>query len=134
MVSRREQSNNTALLQKWVWEKWNEIGVFNVTEQRLVDQKNNIVKRKWPSDLELQEIQRNIKDIGHGEVRLESDENEGWFLQFDHEGQDEYLKEYKDVLVDCMVPNVEEEKRSIFLVKMNMQNYKRGDDNTWKNV
>ena len=49
-------------------------------------------------------------------------------MQFDHEGQDEYLKEYKDVLVDCMVPNVEEEKRSIFLVKMNMQNYKRGDD------
>ena len=92
------------------------------------------MKRKWPSDLELQEIQRNIKDIGHGEVRLESDENEGWFLQFDHEGQDEYLKEYKDVLVDCMVPNVEEEKRSIFLVKMNMQNYKRGDDDIWKNV
>ena len=51
--------------------------MFNVTEQRLLDQKNNIVKRKWPSDLELQEIQRNIKDIGHGEVRLESDENEG---------------------------------------------------------
>ena len=38
-------------------------------------------------------------------------------MQFDHEGQDEYLKEYKDVLVDCMVPNVEEEKRSIFFSK-----------------
>ena len=26
---------------------WNEMGMFNVTEQRLVDQKNNILKRKW---------------------------------------------------------------------------------------
>ena len=32
---------------------WNEMGIFNVTEQRLVDQKNNIFKRKWLSDLEL---------------------------------------------------------------------------------
>ena len=33
---------------------WNEMGMFNVTEQRLVDQKNNILKRKWLSDLELE--------------------------------------------------------------------------------
>ena len=36
---------------------WNEMGMFNVTEQRLVDQKNNILKRKWLLDLELEEIQ-----------------------------------------------------------------------------
>ena len=35
---------------------WNEMRMFTVTEQRLVDQKNNILKRKWPSDLELEEI------------------------------------------------------------------------------
>ena len=40
---------------------WNEIGMFNVTEQSLVDQKKNILKRKWLSDLE--EMQRNIEDI-----------------------------------------------------------------------
>ena len=34
---------------------WNEMGMFNITEQRLVDQKNNILKRKWPSDLEIKE-------------------------------------------------------------------------------
>ena len=34
---------------------WNEMGMFNVTEQRLIDQKNNILKRKWLSDLELGE-------------------------------------------------------------------------------
>ena len=36
------------------------MGMFNVTEQRLVDQKNNILKRKWLSDLELEEIRRNF--------------------------------------------------------------------------
>ena len=64
---------------------WNEMGMFNVTEQRLVDHKNNILKRKWLSDLELDEIQRNIKEIGHGELGLENDEDEAWFLGFDHE-------------------------------------------------
>ena len=33
--------------------------MFNVTEQRLVDEKNNILKRQWLSVLELEEIKRN---------------------------------------------------------------------------
>ena len=97
------------------------MGMFNVTEQRLVDQKNNILKRKWLSDLELEEIQRNIKDIGHDEVGLESDEDEGWFLVFDHEVLGLFMKECKVVLEDCMVPNVEEERSNVFVIKMNMQ-------------
>ena len=52
---------------------WNEMGMFIATEQWLVDQKNNILKRIWLSDLELKEIQRNIEDIRHGEAGLESD-------------------------------------------------------------
>ena len=36
------------------------MGMFNVTEKRLVDQKNIILDRKWLSNLELEEIQRNI--------------------------------------------------------------------------
>ena len=71
----------------------NEMGKFNVTEQRLVDQKNNNLKRNWDSELE--EIQRNIQDIGNGGVGLESDEDEGWSLGFDHEGQNVFMKEYK---------------------------------------
>ena len=93
----------------------------NVTKQRLVDQKNNILKRKWLLDLELEEIQRNIEDIGNGEVKLESDEDEGWFLGFDHEGQDVFMKECEVVLEDCMVPNAVEEKSNIFVIKMNVQ-------------
>ena len=33
--------------------------MFNVTEQRLVDEKNNILKRQWLLVLELEEIKRN---------------------------------------------------------------------------
>ena len=60
------------------------MGRFNVKVQRLVDQKKNNLKKKLLSDLELAEIQRNIKDIGHSEVGLESDEDEGWFLGSDY--------------------------------------------------
>ena len=59
---------------------WNEMKMFSLTELRLVAQKNNILKRKWLSDLELEEIQQNIEDMGHGEVVME------WFMGFDHEG------------------------------------------------
>ena len=97
------------------------MGMFNATEQRLVGQKNNILKRKWLSDLELEEIQRNIEDIGNGEVGLESGIGEGWFLGFGHEGQDVFMKECEVALEDCMVPNVEEERSNVFVIKMNMQ-------------
>ena len=100
---------------------WNEIGMFNVTEQRLVDQKNNILKRKWLSDLELEEIQRNIEDIGNGKVGLESDEDEGWSLGFDHEGQDVFMKECEVVVKDFMVSNVNKKRSSVLVIKMNMQ-------------
>ena len=93
------------------------MGMFNVTEQRLVDQKNNILKRKWLSDLELEEIQRNFQDIGYGDVGLESDEDEGWFLGFDHEGQDVLMKECEVVLEDSMVPNVTEERSNVFVIR-----------------
>ena len=42
--------------------------MFQVTEQRLVDQANQIQKKKWLSDIELEEIKRNIEDIPHGEA------------------------------------------------------------------
>ena len=88
------------------------MGIFNVTEQRLVDQENNILKGKWLSDLELQEIQRNIEDIGNGEVGLERDEGKGCFLGFD---------QCEVALEDCMVPNADEERSNVFAIKMNMQ-------------
>ena len=60
------------------------------------------MKRKWLSDLELKEIKRNIEDIGHGEMGLESDEDEGWFLGFDLEGQNVIMKKCEVVLEECV--------------------------------
>ena len=52
---------------------------------------------------------------------LESNEDEGWFLGFDREGQDVFMKGCEVALEDCMVPNVEEESSSVFVRKLNMQ-------------
>ena len=41
---------------------WQERQMFNVTEQRLVDQGNQIRKKKWLSDLEMEEIQREVEE------------------------------------------------------------------------
>ena len=46
---------------------------------------------------------------------LESIEDEGWFLGFDHEGQDVFMKECEVVLEDYMVSNVEEKRSKMFL-------------------
>ena len=37
---------------------WVEKEMFHVTEQRLVDQENQIRKKQWLSELELKEIKR----------------------------------------------------------------------------
>ena len=77
---------------------WNKIEMFNVTDERLVDQNNNILKRNWVSDSELEEIQRNTEDIRNGEVELESKEDKEWFLGFDQGEQDEFMKQWEVVL------------------------------------
>ena len=113
---------------------WNEIRMFNVTKQRLVDQKNNISKRKWLLNLELEEIPRNIKDIGHGEVKLES--NEGMVLgiwSWRTECVYERIWRLNFALEDCMVPNIGEKLR-ICKRKDANANYERGHDHTWENV
>ena len=50
---------------------WQQREMFFVTEQRLVDQANQIRKKKWLSDLEMEEIQRGVEE---GED-LEADES-----------------------------------------------------------
>ena len=47
---------------------WMEQSMFRVTEQGLVDQASQIQEKKWLSDIELEEIKRNIEDIPHGEA------------------------------------------------------------------
>ena len=52
---------------------WMAKDLFVVTEQRIVAQANQIRKKKWLSDLELEEIQRNVDDVQHGEVGPDRD-------------------------------------------------------------
>ena len=42
-------------------------------------------------------------------------------MGFDHEGQDVFMKECEIALEDCMVPNVEEERSNVSVIKINMQ-------------
>ena len=41
---------------------WTSNDMFPVTEQRLLDQKNQIIKKQWLSSLELEEIKQSIED------------------------------------------------------------------------
>ena len=43
-------------------------GMFNITELRPMDQQSHIRKKQWLTNLELEEIQRRIKDEPHGHV------------------------------------------------------------------
>ena len=47
---------------------WKDREMVNVTEQRLIDQKNQIIQKQWLSSLELEEIQRNVEDATYGGV------------------------------------------------------------------
>ena len=42
-------------------------------------------------------------------------------MEFDHNEQDVFLKNCEVALEDRIVPNVEEERSSVFVIKMNMQ-------------
>ena len=42
---------------------WKEKGMFDVKEQRLLDQKWQIVTKKWFSDLELNEIKKKLMGV-----------------------------------------------------------------------
>ena len=46
---------------KIMLELWNSKGLFFTTGQQLVDQDNNIRKRGWLTEIELEEIKRNIE-------------------------------------------------------------------------
>ena len=46
---------------------WRDKGMFNITEQRLMDQQSQI-RKQWLTKLELEEITRRIEDGPHGHV------------------------------------------------------------------
>ena len=54
-------------------------------------------------------------------MRWESGKDGGWLLEFDHKGQDQFMKKRETVLRNCIVPIVEEERSIVLIIKMNMQ-------------
>lgn len=65
-------SPNRRGYRKRMHDLWKNKGTLDITEQRLIDQKAQIIKKKWLSDVELEEIKRNIEDAIHGEINSES--------------------------------------------------------------
>ena len=80
-------------------------GMLNIIEQRVMDQQSQIRKKQWLTKLELEEIQR-IEDDPHGHVQKDSEsEEEQWFLGFDENGGDVFLKDIRLVVEDIGDPH-----------------------------
>ena len=54
---------------------WCDKDMFQVAEQRLLDQKNQILKKGWLTDLELADIKRNLQQV-ESPVEVENQEAE----------------------------------------------------------
>ena len=68
--------------------------MFPVTEQRLIDQKNQIRRKQWLCNLELEEIKQSIEDAIYGQIEQEiehenrSEESSDYITSCDHEVPD----------------------------------------------
>ena len=63
---------------------WTSKDMFPVTEKRLIDQKNQIIKKQWLSNLEHEEINLSIEDAVYGQIQHE----------IDYENRSEELSDY----------------------------------------
>ena len=46
-----------------MWKSWKELGEFEISEQRMADQVRTIIKKKWFTTEDLDEIRRYKKNI-----------------------------------------------------------------------
>ena len=77
---------------------WKELGVFEISEQRLADQARAIRTNRWLSEIELEEIQRNTEsDHVEADVR-ESSGSEDTARRIELETTDETVKSMKQQL------------------------------------
>ena len=78
---------------------WRDKGMFNITEQKFMDQQNQIRKKQWLIKMVLEEIERRIEDEPHNHVPNDSEsENEKWFLGFDEKGGYLFMKDVRVVM------------------------------------
>ena len=78
---------------------WRDKGLFNITEQKLMDQQSQIRKKQWLIKMVLEEIERRIEDEPHNHVSNDSEsENEKWFLGFDEKDGYVFMKDVRVVV------------------------------------
>ena len=59
---------------------WLNKGIFWVSEQRLVDQANTIFRNSWMTELEIEELERNLADNdSFKDIGINSERNERYF-------------------------------------------------------
>ena len=59
---------------------WLNKGMFWVSEQRLVDQANTIFRNSWMTELEIEELERNLADNdSYKYIGINSERNERYF-------------------------------------------------------
>ena len=98
---------------------WRDKGMFNITEQRLMDQQSLLRKKQWLTKLELEEIKRKIEDKPYGHVPNDSEsKDEQWFLGFNQKG-DIFLKDVRVVAED--IGNQHENVKFGFRIKEELQ-------------
>ena len=70
---------------------WTRRDMFPVTEQKLIDQKNQIIKKQWLSNLEHEEIKQSIEDALYGQIEQDivyenrTEDLSDYVVSFDHE-------------------------------------------------
>ena len=95
-------------------------GIFNITEQRVMEQQSQIRKKQWLTKLELEEIQRRTEDEPRGNVPNDSEsEDEQWFSDFDEKGGDVFLNDVRVVVED--IGNRHENVEFGFRIKEELQ-------------
>ena len=65
---------------------WDEIGVFPVTEQRLVDQARQLRTNQWLTDIEIEEIRRKLEQKTS---KIKVQENEQEIIEHNENEQDQ---------------------------------------------
>ena len=108
---------------------WIDREMFPVTEQRLLDQKSQIVRKQWLSRLELEEIARAVEDGEYGDIGgdLEQGEAERSISHEEPDIQTERDRTESDVF--CLKERVDVTEEEICLLQR--LNEMRKMDRTW---
>ena len=79
---------------KRMYEIWQEKGLFSVSEQRLADQANQIIKKGWLTKVELEELQRRLNS--QSELEINPDDVDEYSVVEESNGMDGEVEQSND--------------------------------------